>query len=73
MAENPITLSQALEGYHIAAHARRLAPGTLGDYDSAFRKLERFLGPECPMDSISATDILAFQSSLSGARLVSIR
>ncbi len=33
-----IPLSEALEGFFIAAHARRLSRHTLQDYDTTFRE-----------------------------------
>ncbi len=66
MVEKPITLSQALEGYFLAAHARRLSRHTIADYSSAYRKFERFLGTDPPLASISAADIRTFQNSLNG-------
>jgi len=34
-----ITFSQAIEGYSLAAHARRPSPRTLADYGNTYRKL----------------------------------
>ena len=36
MDKTQLTLSQALEGYFIAASARRLSPHTLADYDNTY-------------------------------------
>ena len=66
MDKNCITLSAALEGYFIAAHARRLSPATLRDYDNTFRKLEEFLGRDPPLNSITPADIRGFLSSMDG-------
>ena len=38
-----ITLSQAIDGYTIAANARRLSTHTLADYSTTFRKLAQYL------------------------------
>ncbi len=38
MDKNRITLSRAIEGYFVAAHARRLSRHTLQDYDTTFRE-----------------------------------
>jgi site-specific recombinase XerD len=65
MSEKPITLSQALEGYFLAAYARRLSQHTIADYSRAFSKLEHFLATDPPLASITASDIRAFQNSLS--------
>jgi integrase/recombinase XerD len=66
MDKNRITLSAALEGYFIAAHARRLSPATLADYDNTFRKLEEFLGRDPPLATITADDIRAFLGGMYG-------
>jgi site-specific recombinase XerD len=66
MDKNCISLSAALEGYFIAAHARRLSPATLRDYDNTFRKLEEFLGRDPPLSSITPADIRGFLSSMDG-------
>jgi hypothetical protein len=66
MDKTRITLSQAIEGYFIAAHARRLSPATLADYDNAFHKLEAFLGRDPPLADITVADIRAFLNSLNG-------
>ncbi len=61
-----IHLSQAIEGYFIIAKSRRLAPGTLSDYDNTLRRLEQFLGSDPALGSITADDIREFLSSLDG-------
>ena len=66
MDKKRIPLSAALEGYFIAAHARRLSPATLRDYDNTFRKLEAFLGRDPPLADITAPDISAFLASMNG-------
>ena len=38
-----ITFSQAVEGYTLAAHSRRLSEYTLLDYHNTFRKFQAFL------------------------------
>ncbi len=53
MDKTEIRLSQAIEGYFIAAHARRLSPSTLARYDYHLRKLEQFL----PADPLFAADV----------------
>jgi len=57
---------QALEGYFITAHARRLSPHTLRDYDNTFRRFETFLGRDPPLADITVADIRAFLNSLNG-------
>jgi site-specific recombinase XerD len=66
MVKERITLSRAIEGYFIAAHARRLSPATLADYDNTFRKLEEFLGRDPPLCTITPGDIRAFLGSMYG-------
>jgi site-specific recombinase XerD len=66
MVPKQITLSQAIEGYFIAAQARRLSPHTLTDYDNTFRKFEAFLGNNPPLASITPRQIRRFLNSLDG-------
>jgi site-specific recombinase XerD len=66
MDQQQVTFTQALEGYFIAAQARRLAPGTLADYDTTFRQFEAFLGGDPPLASITASHIRDFINSLAG-------
>jgi site-specific recombinase XerD len=73
MAKNRITLSQAIEGYFIAAHARRLSPGTLADYNNILSKFEAFVGPNLPLADIDAADIRAFFNSLDGLSAKTLR
>jgi hypothetical protein len=39
--DNPITFSQALEGYLLHADAHRLSPHTIADYTNASRKFQQ--------------------------------
>ena len=39
-----ITLSLAVEGFTLAAHARCLSKRTVADYSNTFRKLQKHLG-----------------------------
>jgi len=64
MDKNRITLSRAIEGYFVAAHARRLSRHTLRDYDATFRRFEEFLGRDPPFSEIGAQEIAAFLGSL---------
>lgn len=66
MDTKQLTLSQAIEGYFIAAHARRLSPHTLSDYDNTFRRLEQFLGRDPPLGDLTAADVRAFLNSQNG-------
>ena len=53
MAKLQITLSQAIDGYFVAAQARRLSPHTLSDYDNTFRRFEAFLGDDLRLTRIT--------------------
>jgi site-specific recombinase XerD len=66
MDTKTLTLSQAIEGYCIAAHARRLSPHTLRDYDCTFRRFETFLGRDPPLGELTAADVRAFLNSQNG-------
>ena len=73
MSKSTITLSQALEGYFLDAHARRLSPNTLDNYEWAFRKFERFLKRDPPFPSITSAESRAFQESLHALSKKSVR
>lgn len=66
VSRNTVRLSQAVEGFFITARSRRLAAGTLRDYDTTLRRFEQFLGADPPMVSITADDVREFLSSLDG-------
>ena len=55
MAKARITLSRAIEGYFIAAHARRLSTHTLADYDNTFRRFEAYLERDPPISDLAPT------------------
>ncbi len=55
-----ISFSQAVEGYSLAAHARRLCPHTLADYNNTFRKLLKHLGDDRPVAEIGREVIRGF-------------
>jgi site-specific recombinase XerD len=55
-----ITFSQALEGYRIHAHSRRLSPNTMNDYNHTFRKFAAYLAADPPLVQITADDIEGF-------------
>jgi integrase/recombinase XerD len=61
-----VSLSQAIEGYFLAAHARRLSSHTLTDYDRTFRRFEEWLGRDPPLADLGARDIRRFLNSLNG-------
>lgn len=58
-----ITLSQAIQGYELAAYARRLSERTLADYRTTFGKLSEWLGDDPPLADITADDIRGFLRS----------
>jgi site-specific recombinase XerD len=60
MSQKQVSLSDAIEGFFIAAHARRLAPGTLADYDNALRKFEAWLGSDPPLATITPAEVRGF-------------
>jgi len=57
-----ITFSQAIEGYSLAAHARRLSPRTLADYSNTYRKLHKHLGDR-PIAMITVVQIRRFMAA----------
>ena len=72
MDKHQIRLSQSIEGYFIDAHARRLAPGTLTDYNNTLTKFEVFLGDDPPLANITAAQIRGFLGSLNGLSAKSV-
>ncbi len=56
-------LSQVIDGYTLAAHARRLSEHTLADYSNTFRKFQLFLADDPPFDQIDRASIAAFLSA----------
>ena len=73
MDKQSIPLSRAIEGYFIAAHARRLSPATLAEYDTVFRKLEAHLGHDPPLASITPAHIRDFLANLDGLAAKTVR
>jgi integrase len=67
-----ITFSQAIEGYSLAAHARRLSRRTLADYSNTYRKLHRHLGdlPIAIITVVQIRDFMAAQPHLSKKTLL---
>lgn len=57
-----ITLSECIDGYELAASARRLSGNTIQSYLNAYRKLIGFLG-DVPIISIKKADIERFFNS----------
>lgn len=60
----PLTISQAIEGYLLAARARRLAPGTIRSYEYGWDQFRRFLASDPPLASITLTQLRAFLAGL---------
>jgi integrase/recombinase XerD len=68
-----ITLSQAIEGYQLAARARRLSAQTLADYGNTLTKFQCFLQDDYPIGEISVDQIrefLAAQDSVAAKTLL---
>jgi len=57
---NSVTFSQIVDGYLLAANARRLSPHTIRDYVTTFNKFIRFLEDDQPIDSITAQQVEIF-------------
>ena len=57
---NSVTFSQIVDGYLLAANARRLSPHTIRDYVTTFNKFIRFLEDDQPIDSITAQQVEMF-------------
>ena len=68
-----ISLSKAIEGYMLAANARRLSENTLKAYAQTFRRFERFLQDDPLMASVEAADIREYLNSLDGLSPKSVR
>ena len=60
---NSITFSQTVEGYLLAAHARRLSPHTIRDYLTTYKKFSRFLDDDLPIGAISVEQVEKFLAS----------
>jgi len=72
--DSSLTLSQIIDGYLLAAQARRLSPHTIADYTNAFSKLQKHLAPLDPQfHTITTTQIeqfLAAQTGVTGKTLL---
>jgi integrase/recombinase XerD len=60
---NPITFSQALEGYLLYADASRLSPHTIADYTNTFRKFQDFLSDDPPINEITVDQVRQFMAA----------
>jgi integrase/recombinase XerD len=58
--KNEISFSQAVEGYLLAANARRLIPHIIEDYVNTFRKFDNFLQEDPPISSIKSKQVESF-------------
>jgi len=58
-----ITLSLAVEGFTLAAHARRLSKRTVADYSNTFRKLQKHLGTDPAIAQITVAQIRGFMAA----------
>jgi len=54
-----ISLSQAIEGYLLDAHARQLSIKTVADYGNTFNKFRVYIG-DPPLSSITTDDVRRF-------------
>jgi len=60
------TLSESIEGWTIAARARRLSINTLNDYSYSFRRFQAFIGRDLQLAAITTDDIKRFMAGLDG-------
>ena len=67
-----VSLSQAIEGYFLAARARRLSRNTLDSYGYAFRRFEAFLPEQQALATVTAGDVRRFLDSLEGLSAKSV-
>jgi integrase/recombinase XerD len=57
---NRLTVSQAIDGYLLAAHARRLSPHTILAYQASFDKFLSFLNADPPIEEVDPKQVEAF-------------
>jgi len=57
-----VTLTQSIQGYNLAAQARRLSPHTLSDYANTFKKLLKFTS-DLPLDQYTPSLLRQFLNS----------
>jgi len=60
---NNFIFSQSVEGYLLAANARRLSPNTIRDYTTTFRKFQFFLDNDPPISEITSEHVKEFLAS----------
>ena len=59
-----LTLSESIEGWTIAARARRLSINTLNGYGCSFRRFQAFIGHDLQLAAITTNDIKQFMAGL---------
>lgn len=59
-----LTFSETIDGYLLAARARRLSAGTLRSYQYGWDRFSKFLGADPPFSSITLTQIRSFLAGL---------
>lgn len=55
-----LTLSKSIEGFNLAAAARRLSPDTIKEYNNTFRKFQAFLEGDLIIADITPNHVRAF-------------
>lgn len=70
-----LTLSQAIEGYLLAARARRLSPATIANYQYGFDAFQKYLGADPPLHTLTVKEIRTYLAGLDhlSPRTVQIR
>jgi len=63
MKNSNLTLSQAIEGYNLAANSRSLSEHTILDYNNTFRLFKKHFGSDPIFSTITKTDIRQFLKS----------
>lgn len=69
---NVITLSQALEGYELAAGARRLSPNTIAKYRNAFKIFTAHIDSDPPFASITKDQLRQFFSAQTQVKKITV-
>ena len=70
---DPVCLSQSVEGYLIAARARRLSEETLRSYQRAFSHLSNYVQADPPLASITAHTLRGCLASMTWLSPKSVR
>jgi integrase/recombinase XerD len=77
MSKTSVTLSQAIEGAVLAAHARRLSQNTIHEYSHYYRKLLAFYAPADPaftsIDRVQLEQFINSLTSLSSKSVSNVR